>query len=192
MTWKVDHRNGIATVYATSIALGLFGVLAPLLEFGRTVFLSAGLFLFEARNPSVYVQTFALVLAVVIVYAAERSMARQRKRRAAEMRDQTVRAVARIQDSAWPGLPDDDLLVEICAKLSGEKPDTVRARLRFYGTLSPEALSTYILPGSDVQEAAQLLALITDLPARWIADCATNRRGSVRETVRIAGGRNDK
>src|SRR5215213_6382519 len=35
MTWNIDHRTALSTIYAASIALWLFGVVAYVLEYSR-------------------------------------------------------------------------------------------------------------------------------------------------------------
>jgi hypothetical protein len=177
--WTIDHGNGISTIYTASILLWLFGVLAPLLEIGRRLYLRAGLPHFAVPDPPIYVQGAALVLTALIVYLTKRSMSDQRKGRSHEMRQLAAAAVERLLLTGPSKMADDGKLAALCAKLAGEKLDKMQARARFYATLSSQSLTNYLVPGSDLQEAAQLVALITDLPPGWIFDCATNRKGEV-------------
>ena len=178
-SWKVDHRTGISAIYAASIALWLFGVLAPLLEFARRLYVDAGFAHFGVSNPALYVQIFALVLTGLTICLATGSIRTQRKIRQDEMRKLAAAAATRVLTIGLSNLPNDDEAIALCAKLAGEADAKMRARAFFYAALSSESLSNYLLPGSDLQEAAQMVALLTDLPGRWIFDCATNRRGEV-------------
>jgi hypothetical protein len=188
--WKIEHGTGISTIYAASIMLWLFGVLAPLLEIGRRLYLQAGLPHFSVPDPPIYVQGVALVLAALIVYLTKRSMNDQRKRRSNEMRQLAVSAVERLLLIGPSQIADDGKLIALCAKLAGEKLDKMAARARFYATLNSQSLTTYIVPGSDQQEAVQLVALITDLPPGWIFDCVTNRKGEVQRRDTSAAAQN--
>ena len=67
--------------------------------------------------------------------------------------------------------------------LGGAGPNAIKGSLSFYAGLSPDALGFYVPDGSDEARAAYLVALLTDLPPRWILDCATNRRGQVAAEV---------
>ncbi|OUM00776.1 hypothetical protein [Variovorax sp. JS1663] len=55
----------------------------------------------------------------------------------------------------------------------------VRARSRFFGQLTGEELQVYIPVSSPAMRSAYLVALLTDLPARWIFDCWAGRRISI-------------
>ena len=76
-------------------------------------------------------------------------------------------------------LADNDALIRLCALLAAEKPETIAARAKYYSQLAPESLNHYIQGGSAHVVAAQTIALLTDLPARWLFDTVTNRRGAL-------------
>ena len=175
---KVDHRTGVAIIYGASFALWLFGIIAPVLDFLRprmppelrdTVSLPTG----------GGVEIAALLLTLIVVLAAGASIKAQRKRRSAEMRQAAAGAVHRAVGRPLAELADDESFVQDCHILSGAGPQAIKGSLTYYGGLSPEALRFYVPDGSDQARAAYLVALITDLPPRWILDCATNRRGQL-------------
>jgi len=178
VSWAVDHRTGVGPIYAASIALWLFGLLAPVLEFARRTYLNLGLRHFLVSDPSAWIQVVALALAVLVTYLAAR-LIKSQKQRADEMRGLAARAVTRALSVDLKEAANDAELVGLCARLSGEKAETIGARARFYAAIDPESLSHYLPRGPREQAASHLVALLTDLPPRWLFDCATNRRGSV-------------
>ena len=94
-----------------------------------------------------------------------------------EQASKAVRAVLRQPDKAR-----DDELVKQCALLSGSKEETIIGRLRFYEGLDERSLRHYLPSGSPEHVAAQFISLLTDLPAGWLYDCATNRSGRLAST----------
>jgi len=68
---KLDHRIAINFIYGASAALWLFGVFAPLLEFGRRVYMSCPQLPRFVADPNPYVNLFGALLAV---YVARRSV----------------------------------------------------------------------------------------------------------------------
>ncbi|GJL61210.1 MAG: hypothetical protein NPIRA03_40670 [Nitrospirales bacterium] len=179
VSWGVDHRTGVGTIYAASIALWLFGLLAPVLEFARRTYVNLGIQHFLVSDPSAWIQVVALALAVLVTYLAARLIKSQKKQRADEMRGLAARAVKRALSVDLTEAANDAELVGLCAKLSDEKAETIGARARFYAAIDPESLGHYLPRASREQAASHLVALLTDLPPRWLFDCATNRRGSV-------------
>jgi len=177
--WGVDHRTGVGIIYTASIALWLFGLLAPALEFVRRTYLNLGLPHFLVADPAAWTQVVALALAVLVTYSAAGLIKRQRKRRHDEMRSLGARAVRRAQSVDLTEAANDSELVELCATLSGEKVETIGARARFYAAIDTESLGHYLPSGEGEQAASHLVALLTDLPPGWLFDCATNRRGRV-------------
>jgi hypothetical protein len=177
--WRVDHRTGVGIVYAASIALWLFGLLTPVLEFARRAYLNLGLPHVLVSDPTIWSQIVALVLAVLFTYWAAKLIKSQKEQRADRMRDLAVSAVNRALLLELKEAANDTNLIELCAKLSDKNTETIAARARFYGTIAPESLGYYLPRGSREQAASHLVALLTDLPPRWLFDCLTNRRGSV-------------
>jgi hypothetical protein len=181
VNWTIDHRTGIGIIYGASIALWLFGSFAPILEVGRRTYLQLGLRYFVVPDPSVWVHIFALVLAVLVTALLAEKINVQTKQRAKEMRSLAAQAVERARSVEFSQAAKDDTLLSLCARLAGANADIhiIRARAQFYAAIDSESLSYYLPRDSREQTAAHFVALLTDLPPRWLFDCATNRRGSV-------------
>lgn len=178
LSWRVNHRIGVTIIYAASIALWLFGLLAPLLELGRRAYVALGLPHFLVVDPLMWIQVIALALAVLITYSAAKLIKGQREQRENEMRELAADAVKRALSIDLGRVVADGELVDLCARLSGEKPERIRARADFFSTIDPESLGHYLPRGSREHTASHLVALLTDLPPRWLFDCVTNRRGT--------------
>jgi hypothetical protein len=152
------------------------------LEWGRRTYLAAGRSGLSIRDPSAWVDLIAIVIAVVVTYFAGLSIRAQKKSQQEEMRDLAREAVNKALGSSVRQAPREDFL-ETCAKLSGKKVNEVRARANFYARADQERLKYYGLQGAQELVACRLIALLTDLPPRWIFDCYTNRRGAIPETT---------
>ena len=67
--------------------------------------------------------------------------------------------------------------LSLCRELAGDrKEDNVQRRARFLSKLPPYEIANYITKGSPERNAAQIVAVITDLAPEWLYDCATERR----------------
>ena len=90
------------------------------------------------------------------------------------------------------GALDNDEFIEVCARLSedneeekeergkkGKERRGIRAHLEFYASANPDTRSYYLPRESERLSASYLGALLTDLPPKWIFDCATNRKGKI-------------
>lgn len=180
INWTVDHRTGVSIIYAASITLWLFGLFTPILDLIRRTYLNLGLWHFIVPDPSSWIQSLALTLAVLVTYLGNRAITTQKNRRAKELRSLAAQAVRRaISKNELSEAAKDSGLIDLCVKLSGENQDIVSARANFYAEIAPESLNYYLLRGSKEQTAAHFVALLTDMPPQWLLDCATNRRGNV-------------
>lgn len=93
------------------------------------------------------------------------------------MRKLAVHAVELLDALKLNEAAGDVEFIRTCSELADIKYDTVRARANFYGKLDLETLTHYMPTEPRVQSLSHFIALLTDLPPRWIFDCATNRRG---------------
>jgi len=180
--WSIDHRIGVTTIYAASVALWASGVLAPILDFARRVYPLLGLSRFAVEDPTLVVNILASILAIALTVLGIVVIGKNKKRRAKQLRAWAVEAVKTAAGLQVGRLAECKDLLLLCEKLSGEKRETIRSRAQFYAKLDAESLGHYVPSGSQEVTAAHIVALLTDLPARWLFDCATNRRGSVRAT----------
>lgn len=174
--WKIDHRTGIATIYAASIALWLTAVLAPILEVSRRTYLDLSLPYFVAADPSAWVNVIALALAITVTGRGVGIIKAQKKAQSDYLRTRAADAVNRARALEPAAAAKDSELIRLCVDLSGEDAKTIQARAAFYMTLEPASRERYLPQGSRDQFASHFVALLTDLPPRWLLDCTTGRR----------------
>lgn len=176
LRWKIDHRTGIATIYAASIALWLTAVLAPILEVGRRAYLHLSLPHFMVPDPSAWVNVIALLLAITVTGKGAGIIKAQKKVQSDFLRTRAADAVNRARALEPAAAATDPELIRLCVDLSGENAQTIQARAAFYASLEPASRARYLPQGSSDQFASHFVALLTDLPPRWLLDCATGRR----------------
>jgi hypothetical protein len=180
--WEVDHGTGIGTIYVASVALWLFGVFASVLEYARRAYvalkLPSGFIPDLFANTSIWVNLAAFGLTVLVTYLAVKAIKRQKKDRSKAMREAAIRAIDIGKRLELSDLERSDDFIQACKELSGEKAQTIKNRIEFYAELDRSTLDHYLLPSSNKKlSTSHLVALLTDLPAGWIFDCATNRKG---------------
>jgi hypothetical protein len=178
-SWKVDHRTGIGTIYAASVALWLFLLLASVLTLTIAPDQGPDAGQSSISDPHARVQLLALALAVLATAIAMVLIRFQKKRRQEELRRLAKEAVGVALLADLSQAVQDGKLLSICEQLSGESTETIRARARFIATVDQESQCHYILRGSGAVAASHLVAYLTDLSPQWIFDCATNRRRSI-------------
>ena len=181
MTWNIDHRTALSTIYAASIALWLFGVVAYVLEYGRRVYVWSDLPSVSVKNPSAWVNFIAVVIAIIVTLLGSYLIRRQREARSQDMRRLAACAVWKAVGRSVSQVEKNEELIKVCAKLSGSAEGKVRARAKFCATADPEWVRYYVLQEAEELSASLLIAFLTDLPPLWIFDCYTNRKGSLRE-----------
>lgn len=174
--WPVNHRRPVAVIYGASAALWVFGAGAALVQ------------LFWGDDPAPWgLLACAIVPAVAVPAIAARAIRGQRTERERRMRGDAAAAVAQVEEAlrahgSAAGLRDRVDFVVLCGRLGGVRPDHVRARIRFYGSLGPDDRPGFMLDEPVGRRAAQFVALVTDLSAEWLEDCATQRRLPVSPT----------
>jgi hypothetical protein len=179
LRWAVDHRTGVTAIYAASVALWVYGILAPTLEFGRRAYLFLGLPHFAVADTAIWVNTSAMTLAIVLTVLGIVFIGKHKKCRAKALREWAAEAVRTAAELPMEAVGESEKLLSLCASLSGEKPETISSRAQFYTKVDAGSVGYYLPSGSQEIAAAHIVALLTDLPARWLFDCATNRRGSL-------------
>lgn len=181
--WKVDHGNAVETIYAATVALWLTGV------FGSLLVLLNGLYLlwyspwFVVADPWPWFQLIGLGLAVLLTTFATchlRDLVNDRKE---AMRIDVVRSMieaVRVVQGDLADLCKAEQLMDACTRLRGDGAlRKTKARAEFFAGLTAKSFQHFVSAGSKNQEAAQLVALLTDFPARWILDTYTNRPGEL-------------
>jgi len=190
LKWTVNHGQGIRVIYAASIALWLFGLLAPILEYARNAYLSWGFAHFVVSDPTACVQILALALAVLVTLVTAKSIDHQSEVREGLMRKDAASAVRKAVSKKLSEIENDEELIRLCVKLLGKEADrtgkahkNVRARAKFLATIDPDSIGHYLPCGSPELAAAGLIAILTDLPPGWLFDCLSNRRVNVGDTL---------
>jgi hypothetical protein len=176
-SWKVDHRTGIGTIYAASVALWLFLLLASILTLAIAPDPRSGVGQSSISDPRAGIQILALALAVLATAIAIRQITAQRKQRQNKLRRLAKEAVGVALSTDLSQAVQNGKLLSLCEQLSGEDSDTIRARASFIATVDRET-HHYVPRGSGEVAASHLVAYLTDLSPQWIFDCATNRRRS--------------
>lgn len=185
---NIDHRTGVGVIYAASMALWLLGVYLPSIELARrTYFNAVGAPAASSQDVASWIHLVALGLALLSTYLGLKSIRRQRKVREKRMRELAAGAVELLCSIELSKASDDAKFVGACSELSGIDPATIQGRARYYGSLGAQALMHYMPTEPKVPAMSHFVALLTDLPPRWILDCATNRRVPVK-TPHISNG----
>ena len=182
---KLDHRNAINFIYGTSAALWLFGIFAPVLEFGRLAYVYTPLPRFEA-DPNPYVNLFGALLAVYVAHRSVKSINRQREDREREMKSNAKTAVELVEQLDVKAAFSNSDLRKLCVKLSGYHCKAIEARGKFYAKLDEESLAHYLPLYPERLRATHLIALLTDLPPGLIFNWATGRRDEKKPDTREA------
>lgn len=168
-----------------SIALWLFGALHAAIGLAQHT-LSHWISLTWAN-------LIALAVAVGLTILGGQFVKHEREWRSQDLRETAVEAVQLagklLSEGEEPRSPSEELAVStadtdqarerflmLCTKLADANADTVQTRVRFLSKLPPDAISDYVTKGSPEWNAAEIVAVITDLAPEWLYDCATNRR----------------
>jgi hypothetical protein len=162
--WKVDHRNGVGTIYTASFALWLT---AALISVARLVW--------SATSPPGWIYGVAVVLAITVTLLGRIGISRQRKRRSKRMRRAAVDAVELAQTHGWRTAANRGDFQRACAELLGSSRfDEVERRASFYA--DPARDAAYYMATGPPEAAVQFVALVSDLPPEWIRDVSGGRR----------------
>jgi hypothetical protein len=174
---KIDHGTALWLIYGTAIALWLSLLLAATFELARLVYIRSFPPLIVVSNPTAWV----IVVAVALSIGATVKVGRQIKEQVKDRRRQLIVLAAMAYRTALsevtapPGSQRQSLrLIRLCIKLSGD-PGKTRRRAFFYTHLDEQSLKHYWPPGPDKERAAHLVALLTDLPPRWIFECGEGK-----------------
>jgi hypothetical protein len=195
--WKVDHRTAVSTIYMASIALWLFGALHAVIDLAQGAF--------SRWISPTWANLVALAAAVGLTILGGSFVKLEREHTSECLRKTAAEAVklagslpiAALGESeefrspcdlagseADPGQTRERLL-SLCTKLAGSSAKIVQTRARFLSKLPPEAIADYVTKGSPEWNAAQIVAVITDLAPEWLFDCATNRRRPINSIGRL-------
>jgi hypothetical protein len=174
--WSVDHGTGVSTIYGASVALWASGILAPILEFVRSVCPFLGLSRFAVKDAALVVNFVALVVAIVLTVLGILVIARHKKNRVEKLRKCAAEAVKAATGLQLGRVAKCEKFLLLCVDLSGKELDTIRSRAQFYAELDAASVGHYLPTWPPKVTAAHIVALLTDLPARWLFDCATNRQ----------------
>jgi hypothetical protein len=171
INWNVDHRTGVGTIYLASVIVWLFLLLASL---------SAPLVSNLDQHAKVSALLAALGVAVIATWGAAALIKRKKQQVERKMRNGAARAVQKAFSIDLSRAAADQELIALCAELGHKDHGTISARAQFYAAVDRNSSGYFVPCGSKLQAACHLVALLTDLPPRWLFDCATNRRGVVK------------
>ena len=172
--WKVDHRPAVSTIYIASIALWLFGALHAAIDLAQPT-------ISHWISPT-WANLVALAAAVGLTILGGWFVKCEKKQTEECMKKTAMEAVKLAVKLPIDALGECGEFLTLCTKLAGPKADKeevyikVQTRARFLSKLPPYAIADYITKGSAKRDAAQIVAVITDLAPEWLYDCATNRR----------------
>lgn len=180
---KVNHGTGIGIIYASAISLWLFEIYLPLVVFIRQIFVNRDIY-FNSTDTSTsavtvtsnWAQIIAALLALLSTYFALQSVKHQKRIRQQRMRELAASAVNQLSSLGRSKSALDSHFISTCTELAGTESDKIKARAEFYGNLDATSLSHYISTKSEALMASHFVALLTDLPPRWVFDCAASRR----------------
>jgi hypothetical protein len=168
--WSINHRNPVAWIYGTSVALWLFSVGAAIVQL-----------LWGDDPASRWALAAVLVPAALLPVVAVSRIRRQRQATEERMRLAAADATEQVemkllQDDDLAALADHDPFLEACEQLSNVSREVANARVRFYAAVPPTDKRQFMPEEPASLVAAYFVALIADLPAEWIDDCARQRR----------------
>jgi hypothetical protein len=168
LSWKVDHRTAVATIYSASIALWLFGVVDAIAQIMHVL---------VAGGPAPPWVRLTAVGAAVAVTGLGATFTKSRKgRREHELRRLGKVAVLTINEKDPATLINDAEVRATLAELASYDRPLIEARLRYLAAIPTGEISSLIGPNSGIWTAAQTVAYITDFAPEWLYDCATSRR----------------
>jgi hypothetical protein len=185
--WRVNHSSAVNLIYASSAALWLFGILSPLLEGANAIWVGASLPAVPVKDPAMWIKLSALLCAIGGVAVGIRSVSKQKEGREAQMRSLARKAARAACERPFNELLADDPFLQDCADLAAAKKKVIWARLHYFQKLDPKSLAYYMPLDSSEVKGAHLVALLTDVPAQWVFDCLTNRRGALDGIPQVRG-----
>ena len=171
--WRVNHGQGVSTVYSATVVLWLYLTInAALVAVTQTDTTSKA-----ANGPSLVMSDLlGTALVSTVVWSVIRRQLRARERELRKSVRDAVQALQQI-DNDLSRAKDNGALLQACAAASN--PTNVARLVKFYSDLDPDALSYYLpISTTGLQRSAFLVSLFTDLPPIWIFDVASGRRGS--------------
>jgi hypothetical protein len=173
LTWHVDHRQGVAALYAATLVFWLYLTIEAVL---RAIFPPT-----SGANMSAL--AIPILAAATLVAGAVWWLVRFQRRACECTLRRNVHAAMDMlaaHDNELCRLKDNPDFLKACAAALDDKEATVAARAMFYWSLNPEEFGYYVIAGSKLQTTASIVSLLTDLSPLWAFDMASNRRGTQR------------
>jgi len=154
----VDHRAALSLLYGASIALWLSGVLVYL---GRAF----------VGKPSTWIDSTAIVSAILLTYLGHQVVERQRTHRMMQMRNLANEAVKTATGMTLLEAANDTVLLEMCAELADISKQVISARATYNARVADYKRLLSSIPDRPANlYATYLVALLTDSSPRWIYD----------------------
>lgn len=183
MRLTLNHGNALVLIYGATVVVWLTGVIAPLIQLLRSAYFETlprpSLQSFVDSKATVILIAWSIAtVATVLVGRWARSTQEHQKNALRELAVQAMRhALDRPLDAE--SAARDPVFIDLCIQLSGHTPSDksragMRRRAEFFA--APAQAARHLPEHSDLQYTAHLIALLCDLPPRWIQDCASGRR----------------
>jgi hypothetical protein len=188
---KIDHGTALWLIYGTAVVLWLSLLFAVSFELARLAYLHFLPPVMIFPKPTEAVMAIAVAVSIGITLRVSGIIKAQLKQRQTHLIGMAAMAyrAALSELTALPGSKRRLLrLIRLCIKLSGDSGKT-RRRVLFYAHLEEQILKRYWPAGPDQERAAHLVALLTDLPPRWIFECGEGKHMSARQIDQFAAGR---
>jgi hypothetical protein len=184
----LDHGNALVLIYGATVVVWVTGVIAPLIELLRWAYLEQ-----LGRPPLLRlvdvqgaVVLLASVIAALLTIIAGHWARTKKEQESEKLHDLACQAMQRAKDVDLDAqsAARDEAFLELCIKLAGRAPndksrDGMRRRAEFHAAQAHT--SRYLPQHSNRQFSAHLIASLCDLPPRWILDCTSGRRASLKE-----------
>ncbi len=169
----IDHGTGVSTIYSATAALWLYEFFEPLVEKVQHAYFTS---VHDAWAPAA-----GGFLTLACAGFARNLIKDQYKSGRDSMRDLACRAMKELESSEHKTAIGKPAFIENCAGLAGAGKDEkglgkIEGRAKFYGDLDGQALDHYMPKEPAEQKNSHFIALITDMPARWILDVYKGRR----------------
>jgi hypothetical protein len=164
-SWSINHRTPVAWIYGTSVALWIFSACTAALQ------------LTWGDDPAPRgILAAAIVPAILLPMIVVGWIRTQREQRQDQMRADAAMATRYLIGRSLAEVANDDDFLKLCERLGGVSANDARTRAWFYSRLPEDERRRFLPEAPDDLVAAHFVALISDMPAEWIDDCARERR----------------
>jgi hypothetical protein len=188
-SWKVEHDTALWIIYEAAMALWLTLLIGLVLECIRREYINFAtlhptmkLPILYVAEPTTIVVLIALIPAIRCVHLAGRAIRDKVEKAHQELTEAAARAYTRALHLNQLEALQDPQFIEQCGRLRGGDAERARVRGQFYLGLGAAEIKHYVpLDASAEVRAAHLVALLSDLPPRWVFECGAGKIGRLFE-----------